>query len=250
MIQDAHSNRMQRSLIRFLVIVLFGAVLALGGCEKKIAAPPAPPPPPPAPTASISVDPAAIEAGQSSTLTWHTENATEVTIDGQTVDANGTKTVSPIESTTYSLNAKGPGGMQHASARITVTQPAPPPSPAPGPSDEELFAQNIKHIFFDYDNYDIRPDQQSVLQADAQWLMQHPNVAFVIEGHCDERGSIEYNMALGDSRASSVKNALAQDGVAPERIHTVSYGKEKPFCTESNETCWEQNRRGYFVYQK
>ncbi len=251
MIQDAHLYGMQRSCIRFLVIVLFGAVLALGGCKKKtVAPPPPPPPPPPSPTASIGVEPAAIEGGQSATLTWHSENATEVTLDGQTIDPNGSKMVSPAESTTYNLSAKGPGGTQQASARITVTQPPPPPAPPAGPSDEELFAQNVQHIFFDYDKYDIRPDQQQVVQSDAQWLTQHPKVVLVIEGHCDERGSVEYNMALGDSRANSVKNALVQAGVAPERIHTISYGKEKPFCAESNETCWEQNRRGYFVYQK
>jgi peptidoglycan-associated lipoprotein len=250
MIQKAHADNFQRSLIRFLIVVMFGAILALGGCKKKtVATPPATPPPPAAPTASISVDPAVITAGQSSTLTWHSENATGVTLDGQTVDADGTKTVSPTESTTYNLNAKGPGGMRQVSARVTVT-PTPPPPPQASPSDEELFGQNIKHIFFDYDKYEVRPDQQSVLQGDAQWLMQHPNVSITIEGHCDERGSIEYNVALGDSRASSVKNALVQAGIAPERIRTVSYGKEKPFCTEPNEPCWEQNRRGYFVYQK
>ncbi len=250
MIQDTHTDKMRHGLIRFLVIVLFGVALALGGCKKKtVAPPPPPPPPPPAPTAMLSAEPSTIEPGQSATLAWNTENATAVTLDGQSVDANGSKAVSPSESTTYSLIAKGPGGTQDASARITVTQPPPPPPPA-GPSDEELFAQNIKHIFFDYDKYDIRPDQQPALQADAEWLLQHPSVSFMIEGHCDERGSIEYNMALGDSRATSVKIALVQAGVTPERIHTVSFGKEKPFCTESNETCWEQNRRGYFTYQK
>ena len=251
MIQDAYIDRMRHGLIRFLVIVLFGAVLILGGCKKKtVTPPPPPPPPPPAPTAMLSTEPSTIEAGQSATLTWHTENATDVKLDGLIVDANGSKTVSPGESTTYSLMAKGPGGTQDASARITVSQPPPPPPTPAGPTDEESFAQNIRHISFDYDEYEIRPDQQPVLQADAEWLMQHPNVSFTVEGHCDERGSIEYNMALGDNRATSVKNALIQAGVAPERIHTVSYGKEKPFCTESSEACWSQNRRGYFVYQK
>jgi len=235
----------------FFVIVLFIAVLSLGGCKKKpVAAPPPPPPPPTAPTASIDVAPVEIEVGKAATLTWHTENATDITLDGQTVDANGGRTVTPTESTTYHLIAKGPGGKQEAAARITVTQPPPPPPPPPTPSDEELFAQNIQHIFFDYDKYEVRADQQPTLQADAQWLTQHPNVSFTIEGHCDERGSIEYNMALGDNRANSIKNALVQAGIAPDRIRTISYGKEKPFCTEANETCWQQNRRGYFVYQK
>ncbi len=232
------------------LIVLLGAVLTLGGCKKKVApAPPPPPPPPPAPTASLSANPDTIQPGQSATLTWQTQNATDVTLDGARVDANGSKQVSPTQSTTYRLAAKGAGGTQEATARITVTPPPPPP-PQPTATEEEMFNQNIKDIFFDYDKYDVRPDQQSALQADAQWLAQHPNVRFTIEGHCDERGSTEYNLALGDNRANSVKNALVQAGVAADRIRTISYGKEKPFCTESNEQCWQQNRRGHFVYQK
>ena len=111
-----------------------------------------------------------------------------------------------------------------------------------------LFAESIKDIFFDYDKYDLRPDQVATLQSDAQWLSQHPNVSFTVEGHCDERGSTEYNIALGDNRAQAVKNALVQSGVPANRIKTISYGKEKPFCTESNEQCWQQNRRAHFVY--
>jgi peptidoglycan-associated lipoprotein len=88
------------------------------------------------------------------------------------------------------------------------------------------------------------------VQGDAQFLGQHTNILITIEGHCDERGSTEYNLALGDRRANSVKNALTQAGLSASRVKTISYGKEKPFCTESNETCWQQNRRGHFVYQK
>ena len=88
------------------------------------------------------------------------------------------------------------------------------------------------------------------LQKDIDFLTQHPNIHFTVEGHCDERGSIEYNVALGDRRANSVKSALTQGGISTDKINTISYGKEKPFCTESNETCWQQNRVGHFVYQK
>jgi peptidoglycan-associated lipoprotein len=88
------------------------------------------------------------------------------------------------------------------------------------------------------------------VQADVQFLTQHPEVNFTIEGHCDERGSTEYNIALGDKRATSVKSALVAAGVSASRIKTISYGKEKPFCMESNEACWQQNRRGHFVYQQ
>jgi len=82
------------------------------------------------------------------------------------------------------------------------------------------------------------------------FLNQHPNINFTIEGHCDERGSVEYNLALGDKRATAVKNALTIAAINPSRITVISMRKEKPFCSESNEACWQQNRRGHFVYQK
>ena len=236
----------------FFMVVALGALLVLGACKKKAAPPPPPPPPPPpAPTASISVSPSSIQAGQSASLTWQTTNATDVSIDGiGAVQANGSQTVSPNDSTTYHLVAKGSGGTQEATARLTVTQAPPPPPPAPTVTDEDLFNQNIKDVYFDYDKSDLRSDQQSSVQADAQFLQQHANFNVTIEGHCDERGSTEYNIALGDKRASAVKNALTADGISASRIKTISYGKEKPFCTESNEACWQQNRRAHFVYQK
>jgi peptidoglycan-associated lipoprotein len=166
------------------------------------------------------------------------------------VQPNGSQSVSPSDSTTYHLTAKGAGGTQEATARLTVTQPPPPPPPPPSVSDEDLFNQNIKDVYFDYDKSDLRGDQQSSVQADSQFLGQHTNINVTIEGHCDERGSTEYNLALGDRRASAVKDALVASGVNASRIKTISYGKEKPFCTESNEACWQQNRRGHFVYQK
>ena len=243
---------MKQSTKWFVLIIALSALLFLGACKKKAAPPPPPPPPPPpAPTASISVDPTSIQAGQSATIAWQTSNATDVSIDGiGAVQPNGSQTVTPSDSMTYHLVAKGAGGTQEATARVTVTAPPPPPPPPPSATEEELFAQNVKDIFFDYDKADIRADQQTALQGDIAFLKQHPNIAFTIEGHCDERGSTEYNLALGDSRASAVKNALVQGGVSAANIKTISYGKEKPFCTESNEQCWQQNRRGHFVYSK
>ncbi len=244
----------QKSMKWFLLIVALGAILTLGACGKKATPPPPPPPPPPpAPTASISVDPNTIQAGQSASLTWQTSNATDVSIDGiGAVQPNGSQSVSPTDSMTYHLTAKGSGGSQEATARLTLTQ-APPPPPPPTTStvsDEDLFSQNVKDVYFDYDKSDLRGDQQSSVQADAQFLNQHPNVNITIEGHCDERGSTDYNLALGDQRASAVKAALTGAGISASRIKTISYGKEKPFCTESNEACWQQNRRGHLVYQK
>jgi peptidoglycan-associated lipoprotein len=235
----------------FALVIALCAFMMLGACKKKAAPPPPPPPPPPAsPTASISVDPNSIQQGQSATLSWQTTNATDVSIDGiGAVQPSGSQQVSPTDSTTYHLTAKGSGGTTDATTRITVTQP-PPPTPAPTATEEQLFAQNVKDVYFDYDKSDIRPDQQSSVQADVAFLNQHSSINFLIEGHCDERGSTEYNLALGDKRANSVKNALTAGGINASRIKTISYGKEKPFCMESNEACWQQNRRGHFVYQR
>ncbi|MGB7148693.1 MAG: peptidoglycan-associated lipoprotein Pal [Terriglobales bacterium] len=235
------------------LIVTLAMIVFLGACAKKVAPPPPPPPPAPnAPTASLSANPNTVDAGQPTTLTWQTTNATDVSIDGiGAVDLSGSRQVTPVDSTTYHLVAKGTGGTQDATARVTVNPaPAPPPAATSNATEEELFAQNVKDIFFDYDKYDIRASEQGSIQADAQFLQQHPDIHITIEGHCDERGSTEYNLALGTNRADSVKNALVQAGVGGDRIKTITMGKEKPFCTESNESCWQQNRRGHFVYEK
>ena len=236
-----------------MLIVTLAAIMMLGACKKKVQQAPAPPPPPPqpAPTATLTANPSTIEKGQSVTLSWETTNADDVTLGPNKVDAKGSATVSPTDSTTFRLIAKGAGGTQEATARVTVTQPAaPPPPPQPSATDQELFNQNVKDVYFDYDSYEIRPDAQSAIAGDAQFLQQHPNISFTVEGHCDERGSTEYNLALGDNRANAVKTALTQAGVSADRIKTISFGKEKPFCTESNEQCWQQNRRGHFAYGK
>ena len=242
----------QQKLKWITLVVMLGAVMLLGACKKKVAPPPPPPPPPPpAPTASLSANPNTIDKGQSVTLTWQTTNATDVSIDFVgPVDPNGTKQVTPTDSTTYHLVAKGAGGTQDATARVTVNAPPPPPPPPPSASEEELFGQNVKDIYFDYDKSDIRSDQASAIQGDITFLNQHPNIQFTIEGHCDERGSTEYNLALGSSRADAVKQALVQAGINASRIKTISYGKEKPFCAQSTEQCWQENRRGHFVYNK
>jgi len=235
----------------FVLMLALALILAGGACKKKVApTPPPPPPPPPQPTATISVSPESVQKGQSATITWSSQNASEVNIDGiGKVDAQGSQSVTPSDSTTYHMTAKGPGGSTDATARVTVTTPPPPPpTPQPTASEEQLFSQNVKDVFFDYDKYDIRADGQSAIQGNAAFLQQHPNVKITIEGHCDERGSTEYNLALGDNRASTAKTALVSAGISADRIKTISYGKEKPACTESTEACWQQNRRAHFVY--
>lgn len=223
-------------------------ILILSGCHKKVPGPAVPPPPPPtaAPTATISTNPAAIQQGRSATLVWKTTDATETTISGLgTVAATGSQSVSPTDSTSYTLTAKGQGGVVQASTRITVTRiPSATPLP-PVISEDDLFTQNIRDIYFNYDQFDIRPEDSSIAQQDAAFLAKYTGMKVVIEGHCDDRGSAEYNIALGQNRAESFRKALVTDGVAASRIRVISYGKEKPFCTEENEQCWQQNRRAH-----
>jgi len=255
---------MKRSygMLCLFTLCLMAVVFVGSSCAKKVAPPPAvpkteapPPAPAPAPTITLSASPAAIERGQNSTLTWSTSNATNVTISGGvgTVEASGSRNVSPSESSTYTARASGPGGTATAEARVTVI--APPAVEAPRAvriSDAEFFAGNVIDIFFDYDKHDIREDAANTLKMDARALSEpeRARLRFTIEGHCDERGSEKYNLALGDRRANSAKEYLVTLGINADRIDTISYGKERPFCSESNEECWQQNRRAHFVLKQ
>jgi len=165
-----------------------------------------------------------------------------------TVEPSGSRSISPTASTTYVARATGAGGNAVAEARVTVTQPPPPPPPAPPAlTDTEIFKSRVKDAFFDYDQYSIRPDAQAALQADAKLLNERPGIRITIEGHCDERGSEKYNLALGDRRANAAKEFLMGQGVNSSRIDSISYGKERNFCEEHNEECWQQNRRAHLV---
>jgi peptidoglycan-associated lipoprotein len=163
------------------------------------------------------------------------------------VEATGSRTVSPSASTTYSARAKGPGGNALAETRVTVTAPTAVIPPLPSISDTAFFEANIKDVFFDYDQYTLRDDARAALQSNARALADRPGIRITIEGHCDERGSEKYNLALGDMRANSVKDFLVSLGVSASRIDTVSFGEERPFCEEHSEECWQNNRRGHFV---
>ena len=233
-----------------LAIAALAAFLITTGCHHKQATIPEAPAPPaetaPAPTASITVTPDTISPGQSAALNWTTTNATDVSIDGiGAVETTGTKTVSPTETTTFHLVARGDGGSTDATATLTIGQAAPPVSSS-GALTESEFEQNVKPVFFDYDAYSLRPDAQSTIAQDASFLQSHPTAKILIAGYCDDRGSAEYNLALGQNRANSAKTALVQAGVDASRVRTISYGKEKQFCTEQNEACWQQNRRAQF----
>jgi len=194
----------------FASLIAVATLTFAAGCHKK-AVPPPPPPPPaatsPAPTASITVTPDSINPGGSAVLAWNSTDAT---------------------------------------ARLTVTAAAAPPQNTGEMMNEQIFEQNVKPAFFDYDSYEIRPDAQTVLAQDASFLAAHPTLKVVIGGYCDDRGSAEYNLALGENRANAAKQSLVNGGVSPDRVRTVSYGKEKQFCTQADEACWQQNRRAGF----
>jgi len=248
-----------------LLVMLSVLVLFAVGCAKKV--PPPPPPPPPTPTVtapppppavtinSFTSEPSTVEAGQSSTLRWSISGATDMTIDNGVgaVQSNGMRQVFPRASTSYTLTARGPGGMDSRSVTVEVSSAPPPPPPppsAPRLSSSDLLQQQAQDAFFDYDMSEIRADGRDALTRDAallkQIFQQDPNFSVVVEGHCDERGSAEYNLALGDRRSTAAKDFLVQLGVPADRLKTISYGKERPQCTDHDETCWQKNRRAHF----
>jgi len=245
--------------LRYAALLGSFALLAATGCHHntKLPNPGANPPDTtlPPPTATITADPLSIELGQSVVLNWRTTNATAVMIDGiGQVAVNGTQTVSPANSTNFHLVAKGDGGTTEANVRVTVTIPTVDRS---GNVDTGLeagseaeFHANVQDIFFDYDSSELRADAQASVSAAAHYLNSHPGVRVLIAGFCDDRGSAEYNITLGENRADSAKTALVSAGVSPSRIRTVSYGKERQFCTEETESCWQQNRRDQFSIDK
>ena len=129
-------------------------------------------------------------------------------------------------------------------APVTPTQPT--SSVKPGTAED--FRVNVGDtVFFDLDQHTLRADAQGVLQKQAAWLQKYPVVKLVVEGHCDERGTREYNLALGDRRAYAVKEYLVSLGIDATRLQSKSYGKERPVCAESDDSCWQQNRRGFSV---
>lgn len=226
------------------------AVVSVAGCKHHVIAkgPVTAPPASPSPTAEISASPSSVTAGEKVVLSWKTQDASTATIAGLgTVPSSGTETVTPPNSTTYTLTATGPGGTADASASVTVAAAPAAAAPANTISEEEMFRQSVHPIFFDYDKYTIRTQDQNTLAQDAAFLQSHPDIKVVVGGYCDERGSDEYNMALGQNRAQSAKSALVNAGVPAARIRVISYGKEKQFCSADTDACYQQNRRDGFA---
>ncbi len=252
---------------RFPLLVLVAFTLLLIGCHKPVPVPPAapappPPPPPPAPTITLNADRTTLTAGQSAVLSYVAANATSVTIQpgiGAVQPAtSGTRQVSPTATTSFTATATGPGGTA-TSAAVNIAVNAAPPPPAPPPvvpppatpvttnkTTEQIFMDTMQPILFDYDKSTIRADQEGRLLAEAAYLKQNPAIKFTIEGHADERGSQEYNVALGDERAAAVRKFLAGQGIPENRMNPTSYGEERPACSQQTEACFQQNRRAAF----
>jgi peptidoglycan-associated lipoprotein len=250
-----------------IICIAFSLAMFGAACKKKVPPPPPPPvvqppppPPPPPPQAPViaqfAAEPASIQRGESSTLRWEvTGNATSVSINQGigTVQGTGNQRVQPNDSTTYTLSATGPGGTVTSAATVTVTAPPPPPPPPPPPAKptlEQRLGSDVQDAYFDYDKSDIRSDARDALTKDADALKSiladFPSATIMLEGNCDDRGSAEYNVGLGDRRASATKEFLQQLGVAADRLKTVSYGKERQVCSEANESCWQKNRHVHF----
>jgi peptidoglycan-associated lipoprotein len=136
---------------------------------------------------------------------------------------------------------------------VNVTAPPPPPPPPAAPKEtlEQRLEREVKDAFFDYDKSDIREDARATLTGDADALKrifsEFPSATITMEGHCDERGSAEYNLGLGDRRSTSARDFLVSLGVPADRLKTISYGKERPACTDHNEDCWQRCRHVHFV---
>jgi len=249
-------------------------LVSAAGCGHK--KPPVAPPPPPAPAPesapttpaakpsaprinTFTAEPRSIERGQSATLRWSVANATDISIDQNlgAVQANGNRQVFPSNTTSYTLTARSAGGSDTRSVTVEVSSPPAPPPPAPPPptvSGSDMLNREAQDAYFDYDKSEVRDDGRTALTHDADLLKRifaaDPNFSVVIEGHCDERGSAEYNLGLGDRRATSAKEFLVQLGVPAARISTISYGKDRPVCTDANEECYQRNRRAHLAAAK
>jgi len=264
------NNLPLRTLLPALALAM---IVFAAGCGKK--APLPPPPPTPTPTqgsapstttpsgpqratiSEFSVEPSSIERGQSAILRWTVTNASDITIDNGigTVPATGNRRLVPAETTTYTITANSAAGPATQRATVTVTVPEPPAPPRPPVSSrgtlESRVVSDLRDAYFDYDSNNIRDDARAALVADADSLKKifadFPNATVALEGHCDERGSAEYNLGLGDRRSTSARDFLVSQGIPVDKIKTISYGKERPACTDANEECYQKNRRAHFA---
>ena len=248
----------KHSFSRFALLGLLAVTVIGSGCAKHVT--PTPPQPmstpvvtaPPArPTVTLQASSTFIQRGENTTLTWSSTNATTLTLNPTvgTVAPEGSSKVSPTESTTYTITATGPGGSADQSIRITVSAASAPVAVDNGPSEtvDQMFMREVHDAYFDYNKADLRGDAKDALSQTAVFLRTHADIKVIVEGYCDERGTTEYNLGLGQKRADAVKQFLESLGITADRLSTTSFVKEKPFCNEHTEACWQQNRRGHFI---
>jgi peptidoglycan-associated lipoprotein len=161
------------------------------------------------------------------------------------VSAGCSKTAKPDAATLATnspRNEAGADGRRNANPPAGSLEDLQRGTPPVTPKDSAL-----KEVYFDFDSYELRADARETLKADAQWLKRNPGVRVTVEGHCDERGTTEYNLALGAKRAQAAKEYLVALGIAADRISTMSYGSEAAVCREHSENCWQKNRRDRLV---
>jgi peptidoglycan-associated lipoprotein len=253
-------------IIRRAVLTAVAAVMLVlaASCPKAVPPPAVPPAPNPAALAKpninfFSADPPTVASGQSASLRWSVANATNVQIDNGigAVKPDDSLAVHPTDTTTYKMEATNSVGTTEALLTVTISRPPAPAEASPSPSSEaraEVLASQLQDIHFSYDKDEIPPEEQSVLDSDAMVLKNlfgtDPSILVMIEGHCDERGSAEYNIALGDRRASFIKDTLIRQGIPGDKLSTISYGKERPACLDLTEDCFSRNRRAHFSLPK
>ena len=214
----------------FVIVGLFGAAILLTGCPKK--------PAPAAGTGPGSAAGPAVSEGSGSTA-------------GGAGDASGTGAIgsgpAPTGGAAGGTSAGGAGSTTDVAGGAGATGTTIPALPSPKEFTE---TGSLRDVHFDYDKYDVRPQDKPILEENANWLKSNPNALVLIEGHCDERGTNEYNLALGERRAKAARDYIVSVGIDGSRISVISYGKERPVCNEHTEACWGRNRRGHFLVKQ
>jgi len=217
---------MSRPRLAFLVVPMFALAVLLSGCPKK---------PAPAATGGAGGGPGPSAAGA---------------IDGGAGNKPGGgvgATAAAPGTASGAASGGGTGGSSSASGGTALAGTALPALPSP---KEFVESSALADIHFDFDRHEIRAPDRQVLDKNAEWLKSNPNVLLLIEGHADERGTNEYNLALGDRRAKATRDYLSSLGVRSARITVISYGEERPICTERAEACWARNRRAHFLVKQ
>jgi peptidoglycan-associated lipoprotein len=249
--------------MRKAALIAAATVLLLlsASCPKAVS--PARVPPPPAPLASskpsiaiFSVEPTTISEGQTASLRWSVKDASSIRIDNSIgpVGPEDHVDIHPSGTTTYTIEAANGSDSANATVTVIVTRPLSTGSGSDrahsAQSTAKFLASQLQDIHFDYGKNDVPDEDKSLLDNDATVLknifQNDPELLVTIEGHCDERGSAEYNMALGDRRANFIKDYLVGLGVPEGKLGTLSYGKERPVCVDATEHCFAQNRRAHF----